>query len=143
MESVRRKVRCDEVRVAMVSRRTTYQPLAQTQQEPTMQLNLPTPVAAYFTADTQDGEAVSQCFTGNAVVKDEGHTHTGQAAIKQWKDDVSVKYQYTCEPLACDEQGGKTVVTCRLTGNFPGSPVNLRFFFALAGDKIASLEVIP
>jgi len=31
----------------------------------------------------------------------------------------------------------------RLTGNFPGSPVDLRFFFELDGDKIASLEIIP
>jgi hypothetical protein len=46
------------------------------------------------------------------------------------------------EPLACEQKDGK-VVTCRLTGNFPGSPVNLRFFFGLEGDKIASLEVIP
>jgi hypothetical protein len=29
-----------------------------------------------------DGEAVSQCFTENAVVKDEGHTHKGRVAIK-------------------------------------------------------------
>jgi hypothetical protein len=35
------------------------------------------------------------------------------------------------------------VVTSRLIGNFPGSPVDLRFFFELEGDKIASLEVIP
>jgi hypothetical protein len=35
------------------------------------------------------------------------------------------------------------VVTSRLTGNFPGSPLNLRFFFGLDGDKIASLEIIP
>ena len=34
-------------------------------------------------------------------------------------------------------------ITSRLTGNFPGSPVNLRFFFGLDGDKIASLEIIP
>jgi hypothetical protein len=33
--------------------------------------------------------------------------------------------------------------TSRLTGNFPGSPLNLRFFFGLDGDKIASLEIIP
>jgi hypothetical protein len=38
---------------------------------------------------------------------------------------------------------GKLVVTSRLTGNFPGSPVNLRFFFGLEGDKIASMEIIP
>ena len=109
----------------------------------TRSLNLPKPIAAYFTADNRDGEAVSQCFTENAVVKDEGHTHKGRAAIKEWKTDVSTKYQYTCEPLACEEKDGKTVVTSHLVGNFPGSPVDLRFFFKLEGDKIASLEIIP
>jgi hypothetical protein len=106
-------------------------------------LSLPKPIAAYFIADEVDGEAVSQCFTANAIVKDEGHTHKGRAAIKAWKTDASAKYQYTCEPLACEEKDGKTVVTSHLVGNFPGSPVDLRFFFTLAGDKIALLEIIP
>jgi len=109
----------------------------------TKSLNLPKPIAAYFTADKGDGEAVSQCFTENAVVKDEGHTHKGRAAIKEWKTDASAKYEYTCEPIACEEKEGKTVVTSHLVGNFPGSPVDLRFFFKLEGDKIASLEIIP
>ena len=109
----------------------------------TRSLNLPNPVAAYFTSDEGDGEAVSRCFTENAVVKDEGHTHKGRAAIKAWKTDAAAKYQYTCEPSACEEKDGKTVVTCHLVGNFPGSPVDLRFIFKLEGDKIASLEVIP
>ena len=108
-----------------------------------MTLDLPKPIAAYFTADKADAETVSQCFTEDAVVKDEGHTHQGRAAIKQWKTEASAKYQYTCEPSACEQRGGKTIVTCRLTGNFPGSPVDLRFFFELDGDKIASLEIIP
>jgi len=47
----------------------------------TRSLNLPKPIAAYFAADKSDGEAVSQCFTENAGVKDEGHTHKGRAAI--------------------------------------------------------------
>ena len=109
----------------------------------TRSLNLPKPVAAYFTADKGDGEAVSQCFTANAVVKDEGHTHKGRAAIKAWKTDASAKYQYTCEPLTCEEKDGKTVVTSHLVGNFPGSPVDLRFRFRLEGDMIASLEIVP
>ena len=108
-----------------------------------MTLDLPKPIAAYFTADKADGEAVSQCFTEDAVVKDEGHTHQGRSAIKQWKADASAKYQYTSEPFACEQKGGKFVVTSHLTGNFPGSPVDLRFFFKLEGDKIASLEIIP
>ena len=109
----------------------------------TKSLNLPKPIAAYFSADKGDGEAVSQCFTENAVVKDEGHTYKGRPAIKAWKTDASAKYQYTCEPLACEGKDGKTVVTSHLVGNFPGSPVDLRFFFQLEGDKIALLEVIP
>ncbi len=48
----------------------------------TKSLSLPKPIAAYFAADGGDGEAVSQCFTENATVKDEGHTHRGPAAIK-------------------------------------------------------------
>ena len=108
-----------------------------------MTLDLPTPIAGYFTADKEGGEAVSQCFTENAVVKDEGHVYHGRAAIRQWKADASTRYQYMSEPLACEQKDGKVVVTSRLTGNFPGSPLNLRFFFVLEGEKIASLEIIP
>ena len=108
-----------------------------------MNLDLPKPIAAYFTADKGDSEAVAECFTENAVVKDEGHTYQGKAAIKQWKAEASAKYQYTSEPFASEQQDGKVVVTSRLTGNFPGSPLNLRFFFGLDGDKIGSLEIIP
>jgi len=115
----------------------------ETNMKPTKSLNLPEPIAAYFAADRGDGEAVSRCFTENAVVKDEGHTHKGRAAIKQWKTDASKKYEYTCEPFACEEKDGKTVVTSHLVGNFPGSPVDLRYFFKLEEDKIASLEIIP
>lgn len=109
----------------------------------TKSLNLPKPLAAYFAAGRGDGEAVSQCFTANAVVKDEGHMHRGRAAIKAWKTHAAEKYEYTSEPFACEETDGKMVVTSRLTGNFPGSPVDLRFFFKVKGDKIASLEIIP
>lgn len=108
-----------------------------------MTLDLPQPVADYFAADTRDGEAVSRCFTENAVVKDEGHTYEGRAAIKQWKADASARYRYTSVPFACERGDGKITVTCRLTGNFPGSPVNLRFIFGLEGDRIASLEIVP
>ena len=108
-----------------------------------MSLDLPKPIAAYFSADRTDSEAVASCFADNAVVKDEGHTYNGLAAIKQWKTDTSKKYTYTSEPFASEEKHGKTIVTSRLTGNFPGSPVDLRFLFGLEGDKIASLEIIP
>ena len=108
-----------------------------------MTLDLPRSVANYFAADRSDSETVSQCFTENAVVKDEGRTFKGRATIKQWKAAASAKYQYTSEPFLCERRGGQVVVTSRLTGNFPGSPVNLRFFFRLEGDQIESLEIVP
>lgn len=109
--------------------------------EPTHTPPLPKPIAAYFSADKADGVAVAQCFTENAVVKDEGHSYKGHSAIKKWRTDASTKYTYTNTPFACEQKGGKTIVTSHLVGNFPGSPVDLRFFFELEGDKISSLEI--
>lgn len=106
-------------------------------------LNLPRPVAAYFEADRQDGDAVARCFTPNAFVTDEGHTHTGLDAIKTWKDEASKKYVYTTTPIACVDEDGATVVTGHTVGNFPGSPVDLRYRFLLEGEKIAALTVVP
>ena len=105
--------------------------------------DFPKPITDYFAADKKDGNAVSQCFTDNATVKDEGLTYRGRAAIKKWKADSSAKYQYTSEPVACERRDGKIIVTSHLAGNFPGSPVNLRYFFGLEGKKIASLEIVP
>jgi hypothetical protein len=106
-------------------------------------LDLPEPIAAYFAADKRDGAAVAQCFTNDAVVKDEGRTYTGRAAITQWRTEAAVKYTYTSEPFAFAEKDGLAVVTSRLTGNFPGSPVDLRFRFRLERGKIAALEIVP
>ena len=104
--------------------------------------NLPSPIALYIAAENRDDtEALAQCFAEDGVVRDEGKTIKGLAAIKQWKAETKKKYQHTIEPLASAQQYGKTVVTNRLTGNFPGSPIELEFVFTLDGNKIASLEI--
>lgn len=106
-------------------------------------LALPEPIAAYFAADRRDAMATTRCFTNDAIVKDEGHTYTGLPAITKWRADVSAKYTFTSEFLALDESNGVVVVTSRLTGNFPGSPVILRYRFQLERGKIAALEITP
>jgi hypothetical protein len=108
-----------------------------------MDVNLPVPVAIYFAAENQGHtEIVAQCFTQRAVVRDEGKTIEGLAAIKQWEAETKRKYQHTIEPLASVQKDGKTIVTNRLTGNFPGSPIELDFVFTLDGDKISSLDIL-
>jgi hypothetical protein len=103
---------------------------------------LATPIAIYIAAENRgDTEAMAECFAEDAVVRDEGRTINGLAAIKRWKAETKRKYQHTVEPLASVQKGDKTIVTNRLTGNFPGSPIELQFIFKLDGDKIASLEI--
>ena len=104
--------------------------------------SLPKPIALYVAAENSgDANLLDQCFAENAVVKDEGQTIEGLAAIKMWKAETKKKYQHTIEPLACTQKDGKTVVTNRLTGNFPGSPIELEFVFTLHRDKIAALDI--
>jgi hypothetical protein len=50
--------------------------------------------------------------------------------------DVSTRYHYTSEPIACEQADGKIVVTSRLTGSFPGSPVNLRFCIGAGSQHV-------
>ena len=108
-----------------------------------MPIDLPKAIADYFTADKDKrAEIVSQCFTEGATVKDEGNTYSGREAIRRWKTNSSTKYTYTVEPFSIAAEGGKTVVTSHVAGNFPGSPVDLRYFFVLKGDKITELEII-
>jgi hypothetical protein len=108
-----------------------------------MDVNLPVPIAIYLAAENQGHtEIVAQCFTLKAVVRDEGQTIEGLAAIKQWQAETKRKYQHTVEPLGFAQKDGKAVVTSRLKGNFPGSPIELEFVFTLDGSKIAALEIL-
>jgi len=107
-----------------------------------MAVDLPAPIACYIAAENSgDTDALAQCFSEDAVVRDEAKTIKGLAAIKQWKAETRTKYQHTVEPLASVQKDGKTIVTNRLTGNFPASPIELEFVFELDGDKIASPEI--
>lgn len=109
-----------------------------------MTIELPDTIAQYFAADkTSDPKAIAECFTQDAVVVDEGNTYTGRDAIQQWMANASTEYSYSVEPFALSHEGGRTVVTSHLVGNFPGSPVDPRYFFVLRGDKIAELEIVP
>ena len=72
---------------------------------------------------------------------DERREHQGRQAIARWKTEATAKYHYTSEPLAVDVSGAEVTVIARVTGEFPGSPIELRYRFTLEGDKIARLEI--
>lgn len=104
---------------------------------------LPEPIAAYFAADARSAAAVARCFHPNASVKDEGRLHQGHAAIEAWKAAASTAFQYTIQPYVLENKDDFQTVIGRVTGDFPGSPVDLRYRFRLEHGLIASLEITP
>jgi ketosteroid isomerase-like protein len=109
-----------------------------------MAVDLPEAIAAYFAADKEQGAAaVARCFTEDAVVRDEGKTYVGRTAIRQWKAEASRTWRYTADPVSIVRDGERMVVTSHLVGDFPGSPVDLRYIFVLDSGQIAALEIKP
>jgi hypothetical protein len=107
-----------------------------------MTIKLPKAIEDYFDADrTGSPDAVAATFSENGVVKDKGKTHRGHDAIREWMVEAGQLYTYTAEPFFIATENDKTLVTAHVVGSFPGSPIDLRFFFVLAGDKVAELEI--
>jgi hypothetical protein len=107
-----------------------------------MNLIMPPALATYFSAeDATDIDVLERCFGPNSVVRDEGRVVRGLDAIKAWRLASRAKYRYRVEPLSTSCEGATATVLARVTGSFPGSPVELTYSFGLVGDKIASLEI--
>ena len=109
-----------------------------------MSSTLPEPIAAYFAAaNKHDIDATLAPFSDSAVVLDEGRQRTGLAAIREWMDETVRKYHFKVAVKDVTEVNAQLVVIGRVSGTFPGSPVDLRYFFTLDADKITRLEIVP
>lgn len=107
-----------------------------------MDLQLPDAIVTYLTAAQGDEAAsIARAFAKDAVVRDEGRTIKGIEAIAAWRAETRRKYSFTAEPLSAVERDGKLVVTTKVTGNFPGSPINLDYAFTLSDGRITGLEI--
>jgi hypothetical protein len=109
-----------------------------------MSITLPATIDLYFASENaHDPSVIEQCFAAGAVVRDEGRTITGVAAIKAWRIETGEKYHHVVEPLSVSTRDGKVVVTAKVSGNFPGSPIKLEHLFEIEGGRIVSLEIRP
>ena len=107
-----------------------------------MALNLPRPVATYLDAEkAKDADMLALCFADDALVHDEGHDYRGLDAIIAWKRQADAKYQYVLEPLDASVSEKTVKLRARLTGNFPGSPIEVDYTFTLANDRITALKI--
>ena len=107
-----------------------------------MTITLPPPVETYFASENaHDTTAIDGCFATNASVCDEGRSIEGTAEIRAWRLETFQKYRHSVEPLAVSTLDEKVVVTGRVSGNFPGSPITLDHIFEIKGGTIVSLEI--
>jgi hypothetical protein len=107
-----------------------------------MTITLPLPIGAYYTAEqSNDFAALARCFSPDGVVRDEGRTIEGRAAIAAWMAEAKAKYRHQTEVLSAREADGTWLVRVRVSGAFPNSPVTLEQAFRLANGAIAALDI--
>lgn len=108
-----------------------------------MSLTLPHAISIYFTiSNGADIARIKHCFTADAVVIDEGKTHTGHVAIEAWQRAAQAAFDYSVEPIQILAEGNRVTVTSNVVGNFPDSPVVLKHAFGLVDGKINTLEIV-
>ena len=107
-----------------------------------MNLQLAEPIKKYFDlSNTADAAELKHCFNTDAVVLDEGGTYQGHKAIAAWFGDTRQKYDFSAKPLSATRRDKHDIVTAEVSGNFPGSPIELSYTFLLQDGKIQSLEI--
>lgn len=105
-------------------------------------LTLPDAVRMFFALGNGEvASSLSQCLADDAVVYDEGGVHAGHAAIADWMREVRQKYGFTAEPRTMAWGDTTLTVRTRVSGRFPGSPIELDYVFRMEADRIAELRI--
>ena len=96
----------------------------------------------YFAATNEhDVAGMIADLADDAVVKDEGREHRGVQAIREWMKETIRKYKFKVEPTSVALENDRTAVSVIVSGDFPGSPIALTYWFKLEGQKIARMEI--
>lgn len=107
-----------------------------------MKTNLPQVLSDYYAA-VNDGRTddAAACFAADALVHDESQDRQGQEAIRAWIAETTQKYQPQVEVIGMREADGAFVTTGRVSGTFPGSPLELEYSFTVNDGKISHLAI--
>jgi hypothetical protein len=93
--------------------------------------------------NAHDPDAFTACFADDAVVRDDGRTYFGKPAIRTWFSDVSRNYEAVFNVTGLSTIDGEPVLSGTISGNFEGSPIDLRYFTGLEDGKIVALKIAP
>ena len=107
-----------------------------------MKTQLPALAEQYIRlANAHDAEGAASCFSSAAEVHDEGGVHRGSDEIREWIRAASEKYAPTVVVADYQPTSKGGVLTGDVHGNFPGSPLRMRFDFTFGADAIDALEI--
>lgn len=96
-----------------------------------------------YIAAANDGridDAVA-CFAPDSQVHDENHHHKGLDAVREWIAETTESSQPKNRILSATLDGEVHTVISEISGNFPGSPVELEFQFVMTNGKISTLNI--
>lgn len=107
-----------------------------------MTIEMHSTLERYFAATNQhDVAGMTADLTDDAVVKDEGRQHRGVPAIRAWAEETLQKYNFKAQPTGVAREDGRIAVRVSVAGDFPASPIAVTYWFNLADQKIAQLEI--
>lgn len=94
----------------------------------------------FHAANTHDVEATLKHFAEAAVVYDEGKEYRGLDDIRHWLESTNKKYSTSYTVLNISFTDDEATVVASVAGTFPGSPIQLTFYFIIEDYKITSLK---
>lgn len=105
-------------------------------------MNPPPVIQSYIAAsNAHDVKAIMDCFTDDALVRDENAMRHRKIEIRRWATETIEKYKFQFKPLSADTRDAETILSIEVSGSFPGSPITLDYHFTIANDKIQSLII--
>lgn len=103
---------------------------------------VPPSITAYLLAEnSHNPNAVAACFSPDGVIRDEGKVRRGRTEIEAWKVETNAKYSAKIAPVEVSAVDGGYLLIASVSGNFPGSPLNMNFRFSVNDSLIDVLEV--
>jgi len=106
-------------------------------------MKLPEVIAQLIVAgNDQDSAKYAACFSEDAKVHDEGKIHTGRKEIEEWIADANERYNARNELISYTENGEGGIMEVIGSGDFPGSPIVLKYHLQINNGKIDYLKIM-
>jgi hypothetical protein len=103
---------------------------------------MPQIIDAFIKAQNSHNSAdFTALFTSDAEVYDEGQKYTGNVEIKKWNEETIKKYSTTNTLTNYEIIEDKIRLVLKVSGTFPGSPVNIVYVFTISEKKIKTLHI--